>query len=89
MPPFLPSLLVAAALTALTFVAGYPLDLGGGRRVDALDAFLLAFALINLRLAWSGATHGPGRAPGWFLPAGLLVAALITYRMFSALTAAP
>ena len=45
------------------------------------------FALINLRLGWSAANaaHG-GRAPGWFILAALLSAALITYAMLRALT---
>ena len=49
----------------------------------ALDAFLL----INLRLASSGAMHRSGQSPWWFVPVGFLLLALITCRMFSALSA--
>jgi len=40
--------------------------------VDALDAFLLVLALVNLRIAWSAANGANGgRAPAWFVVAGL------------------
>ncbi|GAA5502107.1 hypothetical protein Dxin01_01846 [Deinococcus xinjiangensis] len=87
MPAYALQLLVALLIAALTFWVGYPLALGGGRSVDALDAFLLMLALVNLRLSWqaANAAHG-GRAPAWFVVAGLAVAALITYAMIRALT---
>lgn len=92
MPGYLLQLLIALALAELTWLVGYPLELGRSssgqpRHVDALDAALLMFALINLRLGWSAANaaHG-GRAPGWFILAALLSAALITYAMLRALT---
>lgn len=90
MPPYLPQFLVAAALTGLTRLVHFPLALGPGRSVDALDAFLLMFALVNLRLAWSGANlAGGGRAPGWFVALGLILAAVIATLMVQALTPVP
>ncbi len=87
MPAYALQLLVALLLAGLTLAVSYPLALGGGRSVDALDAFLLVFALVNLRLAWTAAnTVNGGRAPGWFVALGLLVAALITWAMIGALT---
>ena len=87
MPPYVLQLLLALLLAGLTSVVGYPLALGGGQTVDALDAFLLVFALVNLRVAWNAANAaGAGRAPLPFVAAGLLVAALITYAMIRALT---
>lgn len=83
MPPFLPPLLATLLLAGLTFVAGYPARLGASLQIDALDVFLLVFALVNLRLAWRAA--GP-RPPAWFTLAGLLLAALITYGMVRAVT---
>ena len=55
--------------------------------IDALDAFLLMFSLVNLRLGWSAATaeHG-GKAPLWFVAAALVTAGLVTFGMLSALT---
>lgn len=87
MPPYAPQLLVALALAGLTFFVSYPWAIGGGRSVDALDAFLLVFALVNLRLAWAAANaaHG-GRAPAWFVLLGLGAAALIASGMIGALT---
>lgn len=87
MPPYALQLVIALVLAGLTFVLSYPLEISSGRHVDALDAFLLVFALVNLRIAWSAANaaHG-GRAPGWFVVVGLLTAALITYAMIRALT---
>lgn len=89
MPTSALHLLIALALAGLTRLVAYPLDLGGGRQIDALDAFLLMFALVNLRLGWSAASaeHG-GRAPAWFVVAALLAAAGITFAMMSALTPA-
>lgn len=89
MPPFLPPLLAALLLTALTWVASYPVQLRSFR-VDALDVFLLVFALVNLRLAFRQASgvHAPGqRTPWWFWLAGLGLAALVTYRAVEALNA--
>ncbi|GAA5513304.1 hypothetical protein Dcar01_02037 [Deinococcus carri] len=87
MPPFLLQLLIALALVGLTFAVSYPLEVGGGRSVDMLDAFLLVFALVNLRLSWGAANlANGGRAPAWFVLVGLLTAALITYAMMGALT---
>ena len=87
MPPFLPQLLIALALAGLTLLVSYPLPVGGGRSVDALDAFLLVFALVNLRLSWAAANGaGGGRAPAWFVVLGLGTAALITWAMIRALT---
>jgi hypothetical protein len=90
MPPSAPQLLIALALTGLTVVVGYPLGIGGGRHVDALDAFLLVFALVNLRGAWAAANAGPGgRTPAWFVICGLVLAAAITWAMVRALTPTP
>ncbi len=90
MPPSALQLLIALVLAGLTFAVGGPLSIGGGQSVDALDAFLLVFALVNLRLGWNAAnTSGGGRAPGWFVALGLLTAALITYAMIHALTPRP
>ena len=78
MPAYALQLLIALALAGLTFFVSYPLAVGGGRAVDALDAFLLVFALVNLRIAWSAANGAyGGRAPLWFVLAGLGTAALI------------
>ena len=87
MPPYAPQLVVALALAGLTFFVSYPWNIGGGHSVDVLDAFLLVFALVNLRLAWSAANtaHG-GRAPAWFALLGLGTAALIAPGMIGALT---
>lgn len=82
-------LLIALALAGLTRLVAYPLDLGGGRQVDALDAFLLMFALVNLRLGWSAANaENGGRAPAWFVAVALIAAAVITFAMLAALTPA-
>ena len=87
MPAYALQLLIAVLLVVLTFLVSYPLDLGGGRHVDALDAFLLVFSLVNLRIAWNAAnTLNGGKAPAWFVVAGLLLAALIAYGMIQALT---
>lgn len=89
MPSSALHLLITLALAGLTRLVAYPLDLGGGRHIDALDAFLLMFALVNLRLGWSAANaeHG-GRAPAWFVLLALVAAAAITFAMLSALTPA-
>lgn len=85
-PPTL-QLLIAALLVGLSFILHFPLTISGERRIDALDAALLMLALVNLRLAWGGANaEAGGRAPAWFVLAGLVLAALITYAMFQALT---
>ena len=87
MPAYALQLLVALLLAGLTLLVAYPLALGGGRSVDALDAFLLVFALVNLRMAWNAAnTANSERAPGWFVVLGLVAAALITWAMIGALT---
>ena len=87
MPPYAPQLVVALALAGLTFFVSYPWIIGGGRSVDALDAFLLVFALVNLRLAWSAAnTANGGRAPEWFVLLGLGTAVLIATGRVGALT---
>lgn len=86
-PPYLLQLLIALALVGLTFLVAYPLGVGSGRSVDALDAVLLVFALVNLRLGWAAANGmSGGRAPAWFVVLGLLTAALITWAMIRALT---
>ena len=79
----MPPLLAALLLTALTWMVSLPLSLRTAR-VAALDLFLLVSALVNLRLAFRRVAGT--RAPIWFWPAGLGVAALITYRAVSALT---
>ncbi|WP_407569182.1 hypothetical protein [Deinococcus altitudinis] len=88
MPFFLPPLLAALVLAALTFVVSYPVSLRSFR-IDALGLFLLIFALVNLRLAFRQAGAGSRasgiRAPLWFWPAALVVAALITFRAVHAL----
>lgn len=87
MPPSLLQLLIALALVGLTLFVSYPLRLGGEGSVDALDAFLLVFALVNLRVGWGAANGGNGgRAPAWFVALGLVTAALITWAMVRALT---
>ena len=92
MPTSALHLLITLALAGLTRLVAYPLDIGSGRVVDALDAFLLMFALVNLRLGWAAAnaehaTPGrPGRAPAWFVALALMAAAVITFGMLSALT---
>lgn len=87
MPPYALQLLIAPALVGLTLFVSYPLRLSGGGSVDALDAFLLVFALVNLRVSWGAANAaGGGRAPAWFVVAGLATAALITWAMVRALT---
>lgn len=87
MPSYALQLLIALLLAGLTFFVSYPLQIAQGRSVDALDAFLLVFALVNLRVAWAAANdQNAGRAPAWFTVAGLAVAALITYAMIGALT---
>ncbi|GGJ89283.1 hypothetical protein [Deinococcus aquiradiocola] len=83
MPSFLPPLLAAAVLAGLSFVVSYPVTVGTVR-VDALGLFLMAFALLNLRFAFRQAGRG-ARAPWWFWPAALLVAALVTFRTVAAL----
>lgn len=89
MPASALHLLIALALAGLTRLVAYPLDLGGGRQIDALDAFLLMFALVNLRLGWSAANaENEGRAPTWFVVLALLAAAAITFAMMTALTPA-
>nr|WP_246580491.1 hypothetical protein [Deinococcus aestuarii] len=80
-------LLIALALVGLTLLVAYPLRVGETGRVDALDAFLLVFALVNLRLGWTAANGANGgRAPAWFVVAGFATAALITWAMIRALT---
>lgn len=87
MPASALQLLIALLLAGLTFVVSYPLTIGEGRSVDALDAALLVLALVNLRLAWAAANGaGGGRAPAWFVLVGLGTAALITWAMIRALT---
>ncbi|WP_019586388.1 hypothetical protein [Deinococcus apachensis] len=87
MPPYALQLLIALALAGLTFLVSYPLRLGSGGSLDALDAFLLVFALVNLRLGWAAANQvNGGRAPTWFVVLGLLTAALVTWAMIRALT---
>lgn len=88
MPPFLPPLIAALVLSALTFAASYPVNLRSFR-VDVLGLFLLAFALVNLRLAfWQAGAESRAsgrRTPVWFWIAALAVAALITFRAVHAL----
>ena len=83
MPFFLPPLLAALVLAALTFVVSYPVNLRWVR-VDVLGLFLLGFALVNLRLAFrqagAGAMASGVRVPPWFWPAALGVAVLIVFR---------
>ncbi|WP_034386390.1 hypothetical protein [Deinococcus sp. YIM 77859] len=87
MPPYALQLGIALALAGLTWLVSYPWAIGGGRHVDALDAFLLVFALVNLRLAWTAANAANGgRAPAWFVLLGLGAAALIATGMIGALT---
>jgi len=82
-PFFFPPLLAALVLAALTFVVSYPVTLRS-IRVDVLGLFLLAFSLLNLRLAFrqagAGAMASGVRAPPWFMPAALAVATLIAFR---------
>lgn len=86
-PPYLPQLLLAFVLVGLTFSVSYLITLGGQTQVDVLDAALLMLALVNLRLGWSGARHAHGgRAPLAVNLAGLIAAALITWRMLMALS---
>lgn len=86
-PPYALQLVIALALAGLTFFVAYPLAVGEGRSVDVLDASLLVLALVNLRLAWSAANGANGgRAPAWFVAAGLGTAALIATAMIGALT---
>lgn len=90
MPPYALQLLIALLIVGLTLVVGYPLAIGSGRSVDALDAVLLMFALVNLRTAWTAANAmNGGRAPAWFVAAGLVLAAVITWAMVRALTPTP
>ncbi|WP_295822909.1 hypothetical protein [uncultured Deinococcus sp.] len=90
MPPYALQLLIALLIVGLTFAVGYPLAIGSGRTVDALDAVLLMFALVNLRTAWTAANAmNGGRAPAWFVAAGLVLAAVITWAMVRALTPTP
>lgn len=92
-PPYALQLLIALVLVGLTPLLSYPLAVGSGW-VDALDAALLVLALVNLRIAWGAANHagaarvpgGRGGAPAWFVLAGLVTAALITWAMVRALT---
>ncbi|WP_102128324.1 hypothetical protein [Deinococcus planocerae] len=87
MPPYLLQLLIALALVGLTLFVSYPLRVGDTGSVDALDASLLVFALVNLRVGWTAANGmNGGRAPAWFVVAGLATAALITWAMVRALT---
>ena len=83
MPFFLPPLLAALVLAVLTFFVSYPVNLPAVR-VDVLGLILLAFALVNLRIAFrqagAGARASGVRAPPWFWPAALAVAALIAFR---------
>ncbi|WP_135228385.1 hypothetical protein [Deinococcus fonticola] len=80
-------LLIAFLLAGLTLLVGFPMQVAPGRAVDALDAFLLVMSLVNLRLAWNAANSlNGGKAPAWFVGAGLLLAALIAYGMIQALT---
>ena len=90
MPPYALQLLIALLIVGLSVLVGFPLAIGGNRHVDALDALLLMFALVNLRTAWTAANAvNGGRAPAWFVVSGLLVAALITWAMVRALTPTP
>ncbi len=85
-PPYALQLLIALVLVGVTRLVAYPLTVGSGV-VDALDAVLMMLALVNLRLAWTGANaSGGGRAPAWFVVAGLVTAGLITLTMVAALT---
>ncbi len=82
--PFsLPPLLAALVLAALTFFVSYPLNLGTVR-IDVLGLVLLTLAFLSLRLAFrqagAGAMASGVRAPPWFMPAALAVAALIAFR---------
>ncbi|ACO44973.2 hypothetical protein DEDE109153_18345 [Deinococcus deserti] len=87
MPPYLPQLLLAFVLVGLTFSVSYLITLGGQTQIDVLDAALLMLALVNLRLGWSGARHAHGgRTPLAVNLAGLIAAALITWRMLMALS---
>ena len=83
MPFFLPPLLAALVLAALTSFVSYQLNLGMAR-VDVLGLVLLALALVSLRLAFrqagAGAMASGVRGPPWFTPAALAVAALIAFR---------
>ncbi|RJF72125.1 hypothetical protein D3875_11760 [Deinococcus cavernae] len=80
-------LLIAFLLAGLTLLVGFPMEVAPGRAVDALDAFLLVMSLVNLRLAWNAANGlNGGKAPAWFVGAGLLLAAWIAYGMIQALT---
>lgn len=71
MPAYALHLLLALLIAGLTRLVGYPLQLGGGRSVDALDTLLLMLALVNLRLGWQGANvAGGGRTSAWFVVLG-------------------
>ena len=82
-PFFLPPLLAALVLAALTFFVSYSLNLGTVR-IDVLGLILLACSLFSLRLAFrqagAGAMASGVRGPPWFTPAALAVAALIAFR---------
>jgi hypothetical protein len=88
-PFFLPPLLAALVLAALTFVVSFPVSLRS-LRIDLLGLFLLLFALVTLRLAFRQAEAGSRasgvRAPLWFWPAAFVVAALIAFRAVHALS---
>ena len=87
-PFFLPPLLAALVLAALTFVVSYPVSLRSFR-VDILGLALLLLASFSLRLAFRQAGAGSRasgvRVPPWFWPAALAVAALTLYRAVRAL----
>lgn len=85
MSPALLHFLLALGITALTFVVGYGLDVGG-RRIDALDAALLVLALVNLRLGWTAARGAQGWTPLAYTLAGAVLAGAVTWAMVRALT---
>jgi hypothetical protein len=82
-PPALPQLLIAAALSALDLLVSAPARLGT-LHIDALGLFLQVFALVNLRLGFrqlADQTRSQIPRRRWpVLPLllGLLAAALIT-----------
>ena len=88
MPFFLPPLLVALALAALTFLVSYPVRLSSFR-VDVLGLALMLLAGFSLQLAFrqagAGARASGVRVPPWFWPAALVVAALMVLRTIHAL----
>ena len=87
-PFFLPPLLAALVLVALTFVASYPVRLSSFR-VDVLGLVLMLLAFFSLRFAFrqagAGARASGVRVAPWFWPAALVVAALMIFRTVHAL----